>query len=115
MAERIVHQLVDDVDGTEIAEGKGESIEFSVRGVSYRIDLSSANTAKFDKALKPYLDVASKVGGSGRRHAKKAGVKGKSSPEHLATIRTWARKKGYEVSDRGRIPAGVVEAFDAAH
>lgn len=114
MAQRVIRQLIDDVDGTDIADGKGESIEFSVRGISYRIDLSEANSAKFDKALKPYLDAASRLGGGGRQR-KSTASKSKSSPEHLAAIRAWARKKGYEVSDRGRIPAAVVEAFDAAH
>ncbi|WP_458864192.1 Lsr2 family DNA-binding protein [Mycobacteroides abscessus] len=33
----------------------------------------------------------------------------------MAAIRQWARKNGYEVSDRGRIKAEVVEAFEAAH
>ena len=50
MAERVIHKLVDDISGADISEGGGESIEFSVRGVSYRIDLSTANAAKFDRA-----------------------------------------------------------------
>lgn len=35
--------------------------------MAYRIDLSAANIAKFDKALKPYVDAAERVGGSARR------------------------------------------------
>ena len=50
MAERIVRQLVDDIDGSDIADGAGERIEFSVRCVRSVIDLSSANSAQFDKA-----------------------------------------------------------------
>ena len=30
-------------------------------------------------------------------------------------IRDWARSNGYKVPDRGRIPADVREAFEAAH
>ena len=30
-------------------------------------------------------------------------------------VREWARANGYEVSDRGRIPASVREAYDAAN
>ncbi|MEX5631625.1 Lsr2 dimerization domain-containing protein [Parafrankia sp. FMc2] len=30
-------------------------------------------------------------------------------------IRVWARRNGYEVGDRGRIPREIVEAFEAAH
>jgi hypothetical protein len=118
MAERIVRQLIDDIDGTEIADGKGERIDFSFRGADYHIDLSSANAAKLDKALAPYIDAASKArgGGSRRPKAKTRTIgNGKSSSEQLAAIREWARKSGHEVAERGRIKAEVVEAFNAAH
>lgn len=116
MAERIVRQLIDDIDGTEIRDGDGERIEFSLRGVNYQIDLSSANAAKLDKALKPYIEAAAKVRGSGGGSRRsKVGVAGKTSPEQLAAVREWARKNGYEVADRGRIKAEIVEAFEAAH
>jgi hypothetical protein len=63
VAERIVHQLIDDLDGSEIPDGGDEQIEFSVRGVAYQIDLSTADGAKFDKALRPFIDGAMKVRG----------------------------------------------------
>jgi hypothetical protein len=113
MAERIVRQLIDDLDGSEIAEGGGGRVEFSVRGVTYQIDLSTANAAKFDKALKPFVDKAVKVRG-GRGQRGKA-TNGTASREQLSAIREWARKNGHEVSDRGRIKAEVVQAFEAAH
>jgi hypothetical protein len=118
VAERIVRQLIDDIDGSDITDGGGEQLEFSVRGVAYRIDLSTANIARFDKALKPFVDAAEAVDGAPRRKAKgsgKSAPSAKSSPEQLAAVRDWARKKGYEVSDRGRIKAEIVEAFNAAH
>jgi hypothetical protein len=113
MAERIVRQLIDDLDGSDIAEGAGERVEFSVRGVTYQIDLSTANATKFDKALKPFVDGALKVRGS--RSGRGKATRGSASREQLAAIREWARKNGHEVSDRGRIKAEIVEAFEAAH
>lgn len=121
MAERIVRQLIDDIDGTDITDDGGEQLEFSVRGVTYRLDLSSANAAKFDKVLKPYIDAAEKVSGADSartnpsRRPKKSTRGSSGSSEQLAAIRAWARKKGYEVSDRGRIKSDIVEAFNAAH
>lgn len=116
MAERMVRQLIDDIDGSEIPDGSGERIEFSFRGVDYHIDLSTANVAKLEKAIKPYVDAAAKVRGSrGRRQKSSGAASGPSSKEQLAAIRSWARKKGYDVSERGRIKAEVVEAFNAAH
>ncbi|QEM43540.1 histone-like nucleoid-structuring protein Lsr2 [Mycolicibacterium grossiae] len=114
MAERIVRQLVDDMDGTEIAEGSGEQVEFALRGVTYQIDLTKANVAKLDKALKPFVEAATKVGGS-RRSSRKSAAKTGPSREQLAAIREWARKNGHEVSDRGRLKAEVVQAFEEAH
>lgn len=114
MAERVLRQLIDDINGADIPEGEGERVTFSVRGVDYQIDLSAANVAKLDKALKPYVEAATKVGGRRRgRATKSASATGATSKEQLATIRAWARKKGYEVSDRGRIKAEIVEAFEA--
>jgi len=116
VAERIVRQLIDDIDGSEITDGSGERIEFSLRGVAYQIDLSSPNVAKFEKALKPYVDAAMKTGRSRGRRTKASGkANGQSSPEQLAAIREWARNNGHEVADRGRIKAQIVEAFEAAH
>ncbi|HZU92839.1 MAG TPA: histone-like nucleoid-structuring protein Lsr2 [Microbacterium sp.] len=33
----------------------------------------------------------------------------------MAAIRAWANDNGYTLSERGRIPAPVVEAYNAAH
>lgn len=135
MAERIVVHLVDDITGAEIGDGAGERIEFSVRGTDYQIDLSTANVAKFEKALAPYLDAATKIGGrrtraaSGGTPSRRAGKPGGSrrrstkgsasaavtSKEQLAAIRDWAQSQGYTVAARGRIKAEIVEAFNAAH
>lgn len=37
-----------------------------------------------------------------------------TSPDTSA-VRTWARKNGYDVADRGRLPADVTEAYRAAN
>lgn len=116
MAERVVRQLIDDLDGSEIPDGGGERVEFSLRGVAYQIDLSASNAAKLDKALRPYTEAALKVrGGRGRRVKSTVAPAAPTSKERLAAIREWARNNGHEVSGRGRIKTEVIEAFDAAH
>lgn len=115
MAERIVRQLIDDLDGAEIPDGEGERVEFSVRGVDYQIDLSKANIARLDKALKPYIDAAAKVSSGRTRRVKVSERRGSVPKEQLSAIREWARKNGYDISDRGRIKAEIIEAFEAAH
>ena len=96
MAERIVRQLIDDIHKTEIPEGKGERIEFSLRGSTYRIDLNDTNVAKMEKVLVPYIESATKVGPSDgpRRGAKKVG-RTTSPPRggEIAQIRKWPPRR----------------------
>lgn len=35
--------------------------------------------------------------------------------EQSQAIRQWAKANGHELSDRGRIPAHVIEEFEKAH
>lgn len=126
MAERIIRQLIDDLDQTEIVDGKGGTVEFGLRGTTYTIDLTAANIAKLDKALAPFVAAATRVSGPAPTRAassgprkKRAGRRGSKRPATTATstaaVRAWAAENGHEVSPRGRIPAAVVQAYDAAH
>lgn len=113
MAQKVTVQLVDDVDGSE-AES---TVEFSLDGVSYAIDLSADNAAELRDHLATYTANARRTGGRKRRGGKAR--TGKSAPnttdrERNQAIREWAREQGMQVSDRGRIPAEIVEAYDKA-
>ncbi len=55
MARRIVHQLVDDIDGTVLEVGDGETVHFSLGGNAYEIDLSAENAEALRTALDPYI------------------------------------------------------------
>lgn len=111
MAQKVTVTLVDDIDGG-MAE---ETVEFGIDGVSYEIDLSSGNAGKLRGSLAEYVSNARKAGG--RRKvtgpARRASGAGRASVdrEQNAAIREWARKNGYNVSDRGRIPAEVLDAY----
>ena len=111
MAKQVITLLTDDLDGGEA----DRTVEFGLDGVNYTIDLSEKNAGKLRKALDPYLSVATRVGRSGgdgrtaRRSAPVAG--GRSSRDQNQAIREWANKNGYEVSERGRIPSSIVEAY----
>jgi hypothetical protein len=88
-----------------------------VRGVTYRIDLSKGNVTKFEKALAPLIESATKVGRPRvRSHAGVRGRRGaRSLIQELPAIRTWAAKHGHKVSARGRLPGEVMKAYEAAH
>ncbi len=113
MAQNVVVQLVDDIDGTAIKDGSGESINFALDGVSYEIDLVDRNAKKLRDAMAPYLTAARRTGGRARRG--QAGRPGPSAARNNnAAMRAWARENDYEVSDRGRISAEIAAAYDAA-
>lgn len=104
--------LVDDFDGTPLPSGAA-STSFSLNGVSYEIDLGAENAQRLRDALAPFIAAARRTGAAPAR-AKAARASG-SDPARLAAIREWARGNGHAVSDRGRIAASVVAAYDAAH
>lgn len=51
--------------------------------------------------------------GKNAKTARKATTKNPSAD--TKAIREWARANGYDVSDRGRIPADVMDAYSAAN
>jgi Lsr2 len=104
---------VDDLDGGEA----DETVTFALDGVSYEIDLTSDNADKLRKLLTPYVDSGRKTGGrAGRGRGRGArGAAGGGSAQDTAKIRAWAKEHGYEVNDRGRVPAQIREAYDKAH
>jgi hypothetical protein len=112
MAKQVITVLTDDLDGGDA----DRTIEFGLDGVNYTIDLSEKNAGKLRKALDPYLTGASRVGrtsGSGRIGSRTVGAPSRANRDQNQAIREWAGKNGYEVSERGRIPSSIVEAFHA--
>lgn len=107
MAQKVNIILVDDIDGSDAEE----TVSFALDGTSYEIDLNAKNAAALRDALAGYIGHARKVTATRGRKTKSSSTSGPSAAE----LREWARSNGYEVSDRGRVPAEVREAFDAAH
>jgi hypothetical protein len=112
MAKETIVVLRDDIDGTIIEEGQGETVRFSVNNTSYVIDLSTQNAVAFRDAIKPYIDAAAKEVSSLPRTSSSAP---KSNKEDLMKIRLWARENGYNVSGRGRVSQEIQDAFHAAN
>lgn len=111
-------RLVDDLDG----EAADETVEFGIDGKSYEIDLSKENAGRLRDVLADFVTAARRAGG--RRRRSRSACTGTASGgagsaprgrtaidrEQNQAIREWARKQGMKVSDRGRIPAEVLEA-----
>ncbi|MGD7788766.1 histone-like nucleoid-structuring protein Lsr2 [Propionibacteriaceae bacterium Y1700] len=106
MAQRVEIILEDDLDG-----GKADkTVQFSLDGKDYEIDLTEANAKKLRSALDVYIQAARRANRT-RRPTSRSG----SNRQEANQIRQWAAANGYEISSRGRVPANVRSAYEAAH
>ena len=112
MAQKVQIVLEDDIDGGEATQ----TVTFALDGTQYEIDLNDDNAERLRNAIAPFVGHGRKVtggarrGGSGRRGA--APVAGGASAKE---IREWAHANGHAVPERGRIPADVRSAYEAAN
>jgi hypothetical protein len=111
VAKQTTVTLVDDLDGSEA----DEQIEFSVDGKSYEIDLSKTNSQRLREALAPFISAARRA--SARRSSGSSSTPSRPAAdrEHNQAIREWAKAQGMKISERGRIPSEVLEAYRTAH
>jgi hypothetical protein len=107
MAKQTIVTLVDDLDGSEAEE----QVEFAVDGKSYEIDLSTANSKKLRDALAPFVAAARRSGTTRRRSGGGSAARPTVDREQNQAIREWAQQQGMKISERGRIPASVLEAY----
>ena len=111
MAKQTTVILVDDIDGTEAEE----QVEFAVDGRTYEIDLSSANVASLRDALGPFVSAARRTGGRRSSGGSAAPARPATDREQNQAIREWAQQQGMKISERGRIPSNVLEAYHQSH
>ena len=108
MAQKIQTLFIDDIDGGE-AEG---TVRFGLDGTEYEIDLSAKHDEELRAALGTYVAHARKLGGTARRPAARSGRK--PSAGDTVAVRAWARENGYDIKDRGRVPADLVAKYREA-
>lgn len=108
MASKIV--LIDDTDPKAEAD---ETLRYGLDGITYEIDLSEANAAKFRGMFAKYIPVSRRAVPGGPTGARKP-TKTAASPagdEDNRAVRKWAQENGYEISDRGVIKAEIKAAY----
>jgi hypothetical protein len=110
MAQKVLVQLIDDVDGT--ASEDVSTVHFGLDGVEYEIDLNSANAERIRKIFADYVAAGRRTGGRAKRGARPAGASASSGD--AGKIREWALENGFELAGRGRIPSNVIEAYKEA-
>jgi len=106
MAQRIQTLFIDDLDGTQAAG----TVRFGLDGTEYEIDLSPAHSEQLRNALEQYIRHARRTGTAKRASRSQRG----NHTVDTAKVRDWAKEHGIEIKDRGRVPATVVEKYQAA-
>lgn len=120
MAQRVQVLLVCDLHGDDETPGT-ETVTFALDGSSYEIDVCDDHAAQLRDAFAPYVGaarrsgrgVATSRGGSARRAARGRRSAGAAGPDP-ADVRAWAKSQGLAVSERGRIPASLLDQYAAA-
>src|SRR6185436_9462374 len=114
MARQVITTLIDDLDGKKA----DRTVEFSLDCINYTIDLSEANAGKLRKALDPYINAGTRLGrgSAGRIPVRRtAPSRTAGSRDENRSIREWAVANGHQISERGRIPQSVTDAYRAAN
>ena len=104
MAQRVVVQMTDDIDGKPAAE----TVTFGLDSKTYEIDLTEKNAKALRTALEPWMTSARRV--SGRKSRGGRAVSSSSGVDPKA-VRAWAAGRGIDVSQRGRISSDVLEKY----
>lgn len=110
MAQKVITIYTDDLTGEETEEAQTHTI--AIDGIAYEIDLGPDSYDKLMEAVGPFLTNGRKASRAGK--AAKSRSAGSSASGDTAKIRAWAKENGYEVNERGRVPADIREAYEKA-
>jgi hypothetical protein len=110
MVQKTVVTMLCDLPHDGEVEGV-ETISFSVDSAGYEIDVCSAHAKELQDIFGGYISHARRVSGGARRRKARTGP----GRERSSEIRQWAREGGKKVSERGRIPASIIQEYEATH
>jgi hypothetical protein len=111
MAQRMKIELISDLDGGHA----DETVHFGIDGTNYQIDLSTADARALRKVLEQYAKAGRKLPASTSKGGKaSASASATIKRDTARKVREWAKDNGYSISARGRVPAGIIEAYQQA-
>lgn len=107
-------RYLDDLEQVKgrVVEAVHRNTEIAIDGRTYEIDLSAGNYEALRQKLAPFIAAARRAKGShgGRRTLPRSA----NDRDRNRKIREWAAQHGHHVEERGRIPEGVLEAYEQA-
>lgn len=127
-------RIIDDLDGTPLPLGEGETVNYGMDGVEYEIDLSADHAEQFRTMLQTVIEKSRRTGGrriSAPRKAKAiegappapGAGNGERLPyaermarrEMLREVRAFGIAQGFPQGMTGKIRDDVRQAWNAAH
>jgi hypothetical protein len=117
MAQRVQVLLTCDLHGDDTSGDT--TIDFALDGTSYEIDVCDQHGRQLRDSFADYVGAARRAGSGGGRAGGRRSGRGRAGSgggrRRTAEVREWARANGLAVSERGRIPAKVMEQYEAAN
>jgi hypothetical protein len=110
VVQKVLTLLQDDIDGSEAQE----TVEFSLDGVTYQIDLNEDHAAELRALFSPFLESGRRIQGRRSRAVRVKQPTTVDMPAVPAAVRAWATANKIPVPTRGRIPAAVTAQFHEA-
>ena len=108
-------KLVQLLDGHRPVPGADEAIQFALDGTRYEIDLNRAHAEDLRSVLGDLREVCPQGRRwTGRSGGRRRGGTGVADGDQIRAIRDWAKQVGHKVSERGRIPAKIKQAYEEA-
>lgn len=95
------------------------TVPFAFDGYQYELDLCETDYAKMRGQVQNWSQHARSVNGQrltrpkAKKPARSSNNGSAASKPEPSAVRAWAKNHGIKVSERGRIPAGVVEQYQA--
>jgi hypothetical protein len=114
MAQKTVVTVVCDLPHDGEIEGN-ETVSFAFDGASYEIDVCSAHAKELHDTFGPYAERGRRISGAVAGTRRRGRTRTGPGRERSSEIRAWARQRGHKVSERGRIPASIIQEYEAAH
>lgn len=91
-------------------EENASTVKLGSAGSWYEVDLTETEQQDLSEMLRTYMQVGRKVAGPPSRR-----IVPVTTAEERQQIRSWARRQGYRVADRGVIPKRVYGAYVDVH
>ena len=103
MAQKVQVTYVSDLSG----DPAQETVRFALDGTDYEIDLSAGESAGLRNDMAEWIAAARRKPGSRARSRSR-----RQGRTDLPEIREYARERGYDIKERGRVPQQIISEYD---